>query len=261
MAYRDDAGAAAEAPTADGVLRAELAPRHVKLVIAGRSLDITEEFAAVVDHHRRQPARDRRASYRLTGRLIVARDVPREGFGIWVEIEPGGAHPGMRRIFGVEPVNLLEPTGLAALAALDRVAQRVRHELAHLAADVQRAWELGSPAAGGLDKVLVIDHGDRWAIYARRLFRDRARLALTVHDDGRIAVHDGDRTREVLVRSRHGVTVVGDFVRFADAHGADLARIAIPWLTPEDRGELARRIGQRIDREAGDAAAWPPRLA
>ncbi|MBC7974159.1 MAG: hypothetical protein H7138_04185, partial [Myxococcales bacterium] len=97
---------------------------------------------------------------------------------------------------------------------------------------------------------------------ARRLFRDRARFAMAIHADRPIVVPGrGDAPpREFTVQSRHGVTVVGDFVRFADEHGADLARVSIPWLTPEDRGELARRIGQLIDREARDATAWPPRL-
>lgn len=257
MAYRDDAGDAVEAPTAEGVVRAELGPRRLRLAVAQRSLEVAERFATVVEHQRRQ---DRRTSSRIEGRLVIARDVPREGFGVWLEVEPGGERAGMRRVFGVEPVNLLEPEGLAALAVLDRLAQRVRLAVAELAGDVQRAWELGAAAAGGLDKVLVLDDGARWSIYTRRLFRDRARLALEVHADGKVVVYDGDRAREARVRSRHGVTVVGDFVRFADASGQDLARVAIPWLRPEDRDELARRIGQWLDRDAPDAAAWPPRL-
>jgi hypothetical protein len=262
VAYRDDSRDIVEAPTADGLLRAELAPRHVKLSIANRSIDIADKFATVIEHHRKHAARDRRASLRIEGRLVVARDVPHEGVGIWIEVEPGTPRAGMRRIFGVEPVNLLEPEGLGALAVLDRLAQRLRDELAVHAADVRRAFEIGSHAAGGLDKVLVIDHGDRWVVFARRLFRDRARFAMAIHDDGRVVVRDGgdDRTREIVVRSRHGVTVVGDFVRFADEHGADLARVSIPWLTPENRVELARRIGQLVDREARDVTAWPPRL-
>lgn len=253
MAYRDDAGDAVEAPTAEGVVRAELGPRRLRLAVGQRSLEIAERFATVVEHHRRQ---DRQASSRIEGRLVIARDVPREGFGVWLEVEPGTPRAGMRRIFGVEPVNLLEPGGLAALAVLDRLAQRVRLAVADLAGDVVRAWELGAAASGGLDKVLVLDDGARWAIYTRRLFRDRARLALEVHADGKVVTPE----REAHVRSRHGVTVVGDFVRFADASGQDVARVAIPWLRPEDRDELARRIGQWIDRDAPPAAAWPPRL-
>jgi len=262
VAYRDDAGDPWQAPTADGVLRAEFAPRHLKLAVANRSIEVTDAFATVAEHHRKHPAKDRRASLGIAGRLIVARDVPHDGLGLWIELEPGTPNAGVRRIFGVEPVGLLEPDGLAALAALDRLALRVRHELAHLAPDVVRAIEIGSPASGGLDKVLVADHGAHCVVYARGLFRDRARFTMAVHSDGRIVVPGrGGGTREVTVRSRHGVTVVGDYIRFADPSGTDLAKVAFPWLRPEFRVELADRFGQRIDREHSERTAWPPRLA
>ena len=263
MAYREEPGDVCEAPTSEGALRAEFAPRHLRLAVASRSLDITDRFATVIEHHRKRPAKDRRSSFRIAGRLIVARDVPREGLGIWIEIEPGGPRAGIRRIFGVEPASLLEPAGLSSLAALDHLAQRIHRELGHLALDVRRAFEIGSAASAGLDKVLVVDHADRYVVHARRLFRDRARFAMAIHDDGRIVVPEGRgaSVREITVRSRHGVTVVGDYVRFADPHGVDLAKVAIPWITPEDRDELARRIGQLVDRDQRDAAPWPPRAA
>jgi len=250
VAYRDDSGDVCEAPTAEGLLRAQFAPRHVRLAVASRSLDVTDQFATAVEH-RRRAENDRRRSFRITGRLIVARDVPREGLGIWVDIEPAeGPRAGVRRIFGVEPTSLLEPAGLASLAALDHLAKRIHQELGHLAPEVRRAFEIGSAAASGLDKVLVVDCADRYVVYARRLFRDRARFAMAIHGDGRIVIPEGRgaAVREITVRSRHGVTVVGDYVRFADPHGADLAMVAIPWIAPEDRDELARRIGQLIDR-------------
>jgi hypothetical protein len=288
VAYRDDASDACEAPTADGVLRAELAPRHVKLAVANRSLEIVEAFATMVEHHKKHPAKDQRASIRITGRLLVARDVPRDGMGVWVELDPGGAHAGFRRIFGVDPVNLLEPSGLAGLAALDRLVLRLRHALGHLAGDTLRVIELGSSATGGLDKVLCIEHAEHTEVYARRLFRDRARLAIAAHDDGRIVVRDGRAKppkprrrrrgrraepaaaasgapalvgyRELVVQSRHGVTAVGDHLRFTDPQGTDLATVAMPWIAFEDRVELAERVGERVDREYRNVTAWPPRL-
>ena len=91
--------------------------------------------------------------------------------------------------------------------------------------------------------------GDHHAIYARGLFRDRARFAMAIHDDGRIRVPDKKGVvTEVVVRSRHSITVWGDYIRFADKTAKDVARVAIPWLAPEDRHELARRIGQLVDR-------------
>jgi hypothetical protein len=245
VAYRDDAADVLEAPTAEGPLRIELGPRAVKLTVATRTLYIVDKVATVIEH--RKAKQGRRRSLRIEGRLTTARDVPHEDLGIWLELEPsGGRRAGMQRIFGVEPVSLLEPDGLPALAALDRVATWLRGALAELGGDIQRAVEIGR----GLDKVLLADHGDRFVLYARRLFRDRARFAAEIHTDGRIVIPDGKRRHELHLRSRFGVTVVGDYIRFADPEGVDLARISIPWIGPEDRLELARRIGQLVDPTA-----------
>lgn len=233
MAYRDDSEDVLEAPTSEGALRLEVAPRAIKLTIGNRTLHVVDRTATVLEHKRKV----RRESFKIE-RLVVARDVPHEDLGVWVEL-PGG----WRRIFGVEPVSLLEPAGLGALAALDRLAQRLRAVLDTHAGDIRRAVEIGR----GLDKVLLADHGDRFAVYARRLFRDRARFAMTIHDDGRIVIAGGKKPVEITVRSRFGITVVGDYLRFAKPDGTDLARVSIPWISSEDRLELARRIGQLID--------------
>lgn len=235
MAYRDDAADVLTAPTAEGPVRMELGPRSVKLTVARRSLHIADKLVTLVeDVHKKRP---RTTVGEVTSRLVVARDVPQEDVGIWLEMPDG-----MRRVFGFEPINLLEPEGLGALAALDRLAQRLRVELEHLAGDVRRAIEIGR----GLDKVLLADHGDHYIVYARRLFRDRARLACRIERDGKVIVFEGKTRTEVTVKSQFGVTVRGDYIRFAAPDGADLARFAIPWITREDRLELARRIGQLV---------------
>lgn len=236
MAYRgDDGGQPLEAPTSEGVLRATIAPNRIELTVAKRRLVLEHRTLTLVD------AKDRRASLRIEGKLVVARDVPREDLGLWVEM-PGPNGAAMRRVFGVEPVSLFAADGLAALKRLDTLAQRLKASLSDLAGDIRKAIELGR----GLDKVLLADHGDRYVIYARRLFRDRARFALAIYRDGRVVLPDGKELREFRVTSRFGITVRGDYVRFADPHGTDLGRVAIPWIAAEDRDEIARRIGQLV---------------
>jgi hypothetical protein len=232
MAYRgDDAGAALEAPTAQGLLRVELAPRRITLTLGDRTVQIADRFVTLVESKKQE-------SLRIVGRLLVARDVPHEDLGIWIELKD--KQPGMRRIFGVEPVSLLEPEGLPALHRLDAVSARLRAAVAEHAGDVRRAIEIGR----GLDKILFADHGDHHAIYARRLFRDRARLAVSIYDAGRIVITDGP---EIVMTSKFGITVSGDYIRFIDRHGTDMARVSIPWIAREDREELARRIGQLVE--------------
>ncbi len=232
MPYRgDESGALIEAPTAEGPLRVELAPRRVTVTLGDRTVQITDQFVHLVEAKKQE-------SLRIQGRLFVARDVPREDLGIWLELRD--KQPGIRRIFGVEPISLMDPAGLAALQRLDALAARLRSAVAEFSGDVRRALEIGR----GLDKVLFVDHGDHHAVYARKLFRDRARLALSIYEGGRIAIIEGP---EIIMTSQFGITVSGDYIRFIDKHGTDVARISIPWITREDREELARRIGQLIE--------------
>ena len=235
MAYRDDSEDVLEAPTSEGNLRIEVAPRSVKVTIGERTLHVVDKVATVLEQ--RGKTKVRRESFKID-RLIIARDVPHEDLGVWIEL-PGG----WRRIFGVAPVSLLEPDGLTALAMLDRLSHALRNAVIDHAGEIRRAVEIGR----GLDKVLLADHGDRFAVYARRLFRDRARLAMEIHDDGRIVLRQSKKPVEFTIRSRFGVTVTGDWLRFAAPDGKDLGRCSIPWITPEDRIELARRIGSLVD--------------
>jgi hypothetical protein len=243
VGYRGEAaGYVLEAPTADGVLRMELQPRLIKLSVGKRTLHIADGVATVVEHRKNK---DAHTTFTLRGALVVARDVPREDLAVWVEVDRRPR--GMVRIFGVQPKDLLDADGLGALAALDRLAQRLRAAITPLAGGIHRAVELGSSAAEGLDKVLLADHGDHYSVYARQLFRERARFVMAVHRDGRIEIPGRS---DVVVQSRFGVTVYGDYVRFADPDGTDLAKVSIPWISPEDRRELARRIGQLVDTPA-----------
>jgi len=241
MAYRgDDAQDALEAPTAEGILKVTLGPNRADLAVGQRTLHVADRIATLVQHKKQK--QERRASVKIAGNFVVARGYPRESIGIWVEHKDNN---GMQRIFGVEPASLLDLEGLGNLAKLDGLFQRLRTHLADLAVGIRRAFEIGSGHA--LDKVLLLDYGDYYMIYARRLFRDRARFAMTVFQDGRIVVPDGKGTREVQVGGKFGVTVRGDYIRFADRHHIDVARVSFPWLARPDKDELARRIAQFME--------------
>jgi hypothetical protein len=84
---------------------------------------------------------------------------------------------------------------------------------------------------------------------------------MTVHGDGRISLATDKKDKkdlEIKVRNRFGVTVHGDYIRFSEPDGKDLGRFSIPWISPEDRLELARRIGQLVDAEpVAERIAFP----
>ena len=224
-----------EAPVREGTLRLEVAPKHISLKLGATQVTLGEKFLTIVASGRRE----KRESLRVTGSLWVARDVPHDDLGLWLSVDGDR----VRRVFGAEPQPLFEKGGLAALAALDRLSTRLRQAVVTMLGAMPRALELGR----GLDKVLILDHGDRYEMFQRPLFRDGARRALEVHRDGRVTLVDGTTRREVKVRSRFGVTVIGDYLRFADPSGLDLAKLSIPWINREDRDELARRIGELVD--------------
>lgn len=259
MAYRgEDAGDVLEADTLDGTLAVSLGANRIALSVGPKSLHLADKVATIVEDTgpKKKP---RRTSFAIAG-IVFARGIPKEDLGLWIEAtedraSPKAARRSMRRIFGISPISLFDDRGLRALAKLDAVALRLRSAVEDYAAAAgiwsSRAVEIGGGHA--LDKVLFADYGDHHAVYARKLFRDRARLLASVHDDARVIVPDGKVTHEVQLTSKFGITVRGDFIRFADKHGLDRVRIAVPWVGPEDREELARRIGQLVHRATSAA--------
>lgn len=231
-------------PTSRGVLSLEVAPRHVALHVADLQLAIADG-ALVASRILRRGVR--RVVQPIRGRLVMARGLPREAVGLWHESEPGH----VERVFGVEPRDLISDDGLAALRQLDRLARRLGQAIADLGRGTRAAVEVGPPGAHGLDKVLLIDLGDRMIVYRRSLFRPRARRILEARAEGTVTIVDGRHEHTLPCRSRFAVSVLGDYLRVAGGRGPD-ARIALPWISREDRDELARRIGEVVER--GDAS-------
>jgi hypothetical protein len=238
-----------EAPTRDGHARLEVAPRHTLLTVGELfSFSVTDRFATLI----RAPGHTRRKQRAIglddTTRIVVARAVYSEEVGIWHQPGPGL----VTRLFGLRPRELLDMEAMAASYQLDRLASRLGRALRPHGGGVERGVEAGR----GADRVLIMDLGDRLLVHVRRLFRERPRLALEVHDDGTIVFTGaftgaGRRRGETRIRcrSRFGVTAMGDYIRFADPSGRDLGALALPWIPPEDRAELVALIGERIHHE------------
>ncbi|HEY1552362.1 MAG TPA: hypothetical protein VGG28_31260 [Kofleriaceae bacterium] len=227
MAYRDDATGALTARAAEGELRAELGPT-VTVALGDRRLLVTDRFASLIERDKQLE------SFELATPLVVARDPVYDDLGVWT-IDAQGA----RRVFGARPRSTLEPGGLDDLRRFEDVARQIRSGLAPHAGDVVRASEHGRVA---LDKVLMIERGERIELFARKLFKDRARLVVALHPDRRVVV-DGI---EVTLGSPYSITVRGDLLRFADETGTDRAQVALPWLAAEERQEVARRLAAAV---------------
>ncbi len=229
------------APTRQGQLRLEVAPRHTLVAIEGvASVAFTDEFFTLTTHERR---RAKRVSMRLgEARVAIARGVPSGEIALWYEDKPHS----FQRVIGFDPVELLTTDALRAWHALDAVAKRLQEVISPHARGVKQALELGP----GHDRVLVADFGDHFTVYVRKLFRGRQRRVLEVYDDGTVVVVSKGKERRVRCSSRFGVTVSGDHIRFSDATGFDLASLSLPWIGAEDRVELARRLGDMLTQSS-----------
>ena len=222
------AGEVTRAPVRDGQLELDVGPKHVVLRLADRTLTIADQFVTIGNESRR-----------LAGGIWVARNVPHDDLGVWEEQE----QHRVRRVFGAVPKPFDADGGLDALRALDQLATRMRVALAIYAGNTPpRAIEVGRSG----DEALLLDFGDRMVLYMRPLFRDGAKRVLVAHRDGQLEIFDGDKVTKATVRSRFGVTVLGDQLRFSDPSGLDLAHLSAPWISRDDRDELARRIGELI---------------
>lgn len=234
MPYRDDDGESLAAPTADGKLTASFAGRRIGLALDERAIAIERDGLAITVGSKTEHVH-------IDGALVIARGVPRDDLGVWLEIDDRGA-AAARRVFGVEAIATFDAAAIDALRLLDALARRVRGALLEYERDIVHATELG--AGHPLDKVLVVDRGERFDVYTRRLFGGYARRVLEVRRDGRVSLVGA--VDEVMLPSPHAITVRGDFVRFADATGVDRVRLGIPWITPEERHELAARIAKFV---------------
>ncbi|HUQ04985.1 MAG TPA: hypothetical protein VM261_20925 [Kofleriaceae bacterium] len=243
--FRDAlSGEVMTSPTSAGTLSLEVAPRHVVVALANVQLAVSEGILTITRAARR---RVRRVVRPIGSRLIVARGLPSEGVGIWLESAPGV----VERVFGAEPRDLIRTDdGLAALRQLDRLVRRLAQALTGVGRGVREALEIGPSADRGLDKVLLADFGDHMTIYRRSLFHARARRLIDVFEDGRVVVHSPSGEVRVTCHTRFGCSVIGDYVRFTTPSGDDLVRVSLPWVTRGDRDEIARRIGEVVERGA-----------
>jgi len=234
-----------EVPTREGLLRLELAPRHVVMELGDHiRFEVAEHFATLLGQSRRNRRKKRRFPLEAA-RLILARTIPSEGLGIWYSPDSISAI----RLFGCRPLDLFDENGLEALRRLDRASKRLGSALVPYGDGIERAKEIGH----GADRVLITDYGDHLVFYVRRLFREKPQRALEVWADGTIRLPARKRLRSVdeqvfQCNSRYGVTSIGDYVRFADRTGQDLGSVPIPWITTEERQEIVDIIGERIDQ-------------
>lgn len=229
--YRDAVAARLfDVPTRDGRARLELGPQFSKLQIDDRrTCTITDSFVTVVSRGRR---RVRRQSFRTEGaRIAIAQAYPGRDVAIWMETK----RDVMSRLCGVCPPALLDDSAMVAWRKMDDMARRLLRAIEGVGC-ARLATEYGK----GQHRVLLIDSGDRLEVFARPLFRERPRKVFELSADGRSVTTK--RAREAVCSPMFDVTVTGDRLRLMDGAGEDVAALYLPWISREDRAEIARRF-------------------
>ncbi len=228
-----------EARTRDGLVRLEVSPHQVSLQVGDRlRLEVQERRVSLHKLQRRRP-KTRSIVLGAQHRLLMARAQPTDDIGIWYQSH----NDIVERLIGMRPYELLDEDAVAAWKTLERLSKQLRDAMAPYSRGVTGALEVGR----GADRVLVLQYGRTLVLYVRRLFRERARRAMEVRPDGTIDIINARRSHGIHCTSRYGVTVLGDYIRFADPTGSDLGTLSVPWVSPEDRQFLVDLIGDTID--------------
>jgi hypothetical protein len=243
--YRNDPHAApVVATTFAGKLKLEIQPKQVTVATADRTLTLTAKSAVVLEMKKpKQPT-----THPLAGRVVTARGVPRGELAVWIETADG-----MLRIFDAVPRGLLEHDGLAALRSLDQLARELHAAMQSQTSSTVTGVEIGT----GLDRVLIVETDDGIQLFERRLFRRHCRLLLQAWHGGKLVIYQGAKSVTVNQPWGRGITVQADYICFFDRDGQDMLRVAIPWVVPEDRQEIARRIGAAIESNLSLLAIGP----
>jgi hypothetical protein len=204
----------------------EAAVTHLELPGQVR-LSITESYVMI--HAGRKP---RRLPLSET-RVLVARAFPAGDVALWCE--RAGV---VQRLAGLEPPPLLDSQALDAARALDRLGERLETALAPLSGDARRVVEYGK----GAHRALLVSRGERLLLFSRPIFREHPRLALEVHADGTVFAG----AHKVMCTSRYSVLVRGDFLTFDATDGDGRVSVWLPWISPDDRLELATVFGEHV---------------
>jgi hypothetical protein len=246
--YRDTvARKTLSADTADGRLGLEVEADLCRLSLGERQTVVIGARFVTLSRLGRRGKVSRRELPLGKARLYLARGFPGRELALWYQ-SPAGL---IERLWGVRTRSLLDDGALAAVRDLDRLADAIAEMLARRGGGARGATELGR----GQHRVLLVDEGERLVVHARPLFRERLRRVFEVARDGSLVLPGRKAEVRARFRSRFDVTAAGDRIRFVGEDGDEVAALYLPWVSPEDRVELARRFAELVDPAPRDAAS------
>lgn len=227
-----------EAPTALGKATLHVAPKHLRLEVGPQVWTIGNNTVSLVTHGKR---RAKRSSIVLGGSdLYMAKAWPTGEISVWIE-RKGGA---VQRLLGLQPVIGMDQRAIESWRQLDRLAAQLKRALSGYMHGAT-AFEFGR----GGHRVFGLQYEERLVVYARPVFRENPRRVIEVQSDGVIATPQRKKD-DVKVEMRNGMEVIasGDRICFCHPDGLQAAQLFLPWISPSDRGELAKRFQRLVGR-------------
>jgi len=220
-----------EAETDLGPVTLSLSPQSTQLVLGEQVWTVADNLLVVVTQGKRR-AKKRSIPLGAT-RVYAARAWPTNEVSLWMERKTGV----VQRILGLPPKVGMSEEVMQTWRDLEKLALLLQEALVDYGAGGQ-AVEFGK----GQNRVLVLRFPTKMMVYARPVFREKARCILTLQTDGSLATPGRRNDRVVSVNARDKVIASGDRINFCHADGENVAGVFLPWVDAADRAELARHF-------------------
>ncbi len=211
-------------------------PKSIRLNVGAQEWTFANDHLIIVTKGKRRSKK--RSIHIADSNLYVAQAWPTHDVGLWIERRPGV----MQRVLGLPPLSGISENVMEAWRDLERLSTRMKDALAQYTQG-RDASELGV----GQNRVLVLQGASKLVVYARAVFRERARRVVEVRCDGTV-VMPGRKKSEHVISMERGAEVMpsGDRINFCHADGEHAASLFLPWISAADRAELARRFQRAL---------------
>jgi len=251
--YRTSATHIATAPTRAGIIKVEFTGMEVHIHMDQRLvLTIAHGFVTRIRYVFGR-ARSHSMSLR-NARILMAKGIPRGGVTLWYAHESGK----IEKLLELLPVNKLDRASLRAAYALDDLIQELQEGIP--GEDMAMAREYGQDS----NRVILAEYHNGIELFVRPLMHKYHRRVCQVFDDGVIRIPHKNGNKEIRSFFRYMLSVTGDRIHFANSEGDDLNTLWLPWISAEDRENLAVQFAEQLNAAMPKQAqaalvgwAWP----
>ena len=203
-----------------------------------------------------RPGNRSEKSFKLReGSVLVTRGWPKASIGVWGEVK----HKRFKSILNLEHHNGLATDKIPEWSDFDKFHRALLAKCVELGYCTSWGYEYGV----GQHRVLYLANEDSVQLYARRLFRERHELVLGVYSDSLVHHMSQEKTRVKKIEDGVNVELLltGDRIRMVNQEGDDIHDLYLPWISSEDRRDIAWRLQAFFERHRPGIKRSLPRSA